>query len=387
MNSSSAILQIVPRPPGTQDGVGDYALAVARKLRDSYSSQTTFVANESASEHVIEDFEILSPLTSVARNDFRAAEFQHIILHYVNYGYHKRGIPFSLLPILSQLKQRCQGRCLTIFHELYASGPPWKSEFWLRPLQIRIARSISQVFDVCIVSSETMLAQLKILTPQANVQVHPVVSNFGEPSLSPDQLAHRSPHRWVICGGTILIERSLSSFRAILNRIPESVFPHELFVLGGKENPATRALLVDLPGVRSEYYPQISVAEASQILSSSSFAWLNYFHRTDVPTDAVLKSGAFAAACAHGVIPILPSAGSAISVEGDRLPGPFFVDSSFCELPAIKDQTRVAAALYNWYHRHASSDHLARGISSALGLAPIEHGPAAAGPHCNEQTR
>jgi len=372
LNNSSSILQIVPRPPGTQDGVGDYALAVARKLRDSYSSQTTFVANESASENIVEDFKVLSPLASVAHDDFRAAEFQHVILHYVNYGYHKRGIPFRLLPLLRQLRKRCRGHLLTIFHELYASGPPWKSEFWLRPLQIRIARSISRVSDVCIVSSETMRAQLKMLTPRANIRVHPVVSNFGEPPLSTDEFVRRSPHRWVICGGTILIERSLRSFREICNRIPEAFSPQELFVLGGKENPAIRTLLADFPGVRPEYHPQIEATEASRVLSSCSFAWLDYFHRTNVPTDAVLKSGAFAAACAHGVIPILPNRGSAISLEDDRLPGPFFVDFSSLELPAINDRAGAAAEFSNWYTPKASSDHLARGVCNALGLIATE---------------
>lgn len=367
MMESSSILQIVPRPPGTQDGVGDYALVVARKLRHRFARDTIFVTN--GSTRIGDDFEILSPISSIAGHK----NLEHVILHYVNYGYHKRGIPFELLSILRQLRRQCRGRLLTIFHELYASGPPWQSAFWLRPFQIQIARSISQLSDTCIVSSETMLTQVRKLTPQAIVRIHPVPSNFGEPPLSPDRIGARSPRRWIICGGTILVERSLRSFRAIVARVPADFSPQELIVLGGDENPAIRMLLADLPGIRSEYYPKINAPEASRILASCSFAWLDYFHRVDVPTDAILKSGAFAAACAHGVIPVFPNRGSVISLKGDRLPGPFFVDSNSRELPTIDDRPQVASAFYNWYQRHASSEHLTRGIASALGLAATEN--------------
>jgi hypothetical protein len=331
----------------------------------------------------VDGFEIV-PLASLATNGLLLREHDRVILHFVNYGYQKRGVPFWLMPVLRGLRSQCPGDWVTIFHELYASGPPWKSAFWLRPFQIQIAKSVLRLSDVCVVSSEMLLAQLKNLAPATRAHIYPVPSNFGEPALSSAQMANRDLRRWVICGGTALITRSLRSFRTIAKRIPEPFLPRELFVFGGDDNPATRALLVDLPGVRSEYHPQVSVAEASQILSSCSFMWLDYFHHARVPTNAVLKSGAFAAACAHGVVPILPNRGSAISVEGDRLPGPFFVDSTSLELPAVKDRAIVAAAFYNWYQRHASSDQLARGISRALRLIATEQ--SVAGAHHNEQT-
>lgn len=384
MNNPATVLQIVPRAPGSPDGVGDYALTVARKLFAAHGLKTTFAAHKSASATIVDGFEIV-PLDSLATNGLLPLENDRVILHFVNYGYQQRGVPFWLLPVLRGLRSKCPENWLTIFHEIYASGPPWRSAFWLRPFQIQIAKSISRLSDVCVVSSEMLLAQLKNLAPATPVFICPVPSNFGEPALSSDQMANRDLHRWMICGGTALIERSLRSFRTIAKQIPAPFFPRELFVLGGYDNPATRSLLVDLPGVRSEYYPQIGVAEASPILSSCSFAWLDYFHRTDVPTNAVLKSGAFAAACAHGVIPILPSRGSAISLEGDRLPGPFFVDSGSCELPAVEDRATVAAAYYNWYQRHASSDQLARGISRALGLTAPEE--SVSGARSNEQTQ
>ncbi|MEP7014312.1 MAG: hypothetical protein ABI925_02625 [Verrucomicrobiota bacterium] len=369
MMNRSSVLQIVPRAPGIHDGVGDYALTLARNMRDRFGRDTIFAAAVVAeavcdkSAEMPKEFEAIPLAGSLTRN------VEHVILHYVNYGYQKRGVPFELLSILRQLRRDCSGRLLTIFHELYASGPPWTSAFWLRPLQTRIARSIAQLSDTCIVSSETLLAYVKRLTPQVNARVRPVPSNFGEPALTSDQLTNRSPRRWAICGGTASVERSLRSLRAIMNRIPDFFSPQELFIIGGKENQAIRSLLLDLPNIRTEYRPDISPGDASQVLSSCSLAWLDYFHRTDVPTDVILKSSAFAAVCAHGVIPIFPNRGSIISLERDLLPGPFFVDRNSHQLPAVEDRAKISADFYNWYVRHASSAQLAHDVTSALGIA------------------
>jgi hypothetical protein len=81
-----------------------------------------------------------------------------------------------------------------------------------------------------------------------------------------------------------------------------------------------------------------------------------------------LKSSAFAAAYAHAVIPVFPHCGSAILRDGDRLPGPFFVEPDRAEIPDAQTRPKVAADIYAWYQRHASSEHLVQGVAKALGL-------------------
>jgi len=349
VDSAPDVLQIVPKIPGDRDGVGDYALSLARILLADFGITTSFA--------------VASELESSGKNH------EHVILHYVNYGYQKRGVPFGLLSSLRNLRRNSRGRFVTVLHELYASGPMWRSAFWLQPFQRHIARSIAQISDLCLVSSETMLNQLRALWPNVCAEVHPAFSNFGEPSLLSDQFSNRNPHRWVICGGTALIERSLRSFRAILNKIPEFFSPRELLVLGGSDNPATRSLLVDLANVRVDYRSEIDAGEASQVLSTCSFGWLDYFHRADVPSDVILKSSAFGAMCAHGVIPVFPHRGSPIAIDGNALPGPYFIDAQLVELPRANDREKIASQIYQWYQRHASSEHRARAIARALGIA------------------
>ena len=360
----STLLQIVPRVPGGIDGVGDYALTIATRLRDKFGCDTVFATFKNSSAENAAGFEV-SSLEGLL--DDASRKYDHTLLHYVNYGFQKRGIPFRLLSILRALRQQHRGRLLTIFHELYASGPPWTSAFWLRPLQVHLAKSVGRLSDACIVSSDNFRSELKRMVPNAKIELHPVPSGLGEPSLSPNQIVDRDPHQWAIFGGTALVERSLRSFRQLLPRIPDSIAPRRLFVLGGVDNPVTRALLVDLM-VDSDYRPRIAAADASEILKTCSFGWFNYFHRPDVETSVVLKSSAFAAVCAHGVIPVFPHRGSVISVEGDRLPGPFFVEPDYVEIPDGQGRARIAADICDWYQRHASSEHLVQGIARTLGL-------------------
>jgi len=348
--------------PGGIDGVGDYALTLAAKLRDRFQCATIF-ATSYASLSNVRGFEV-RPLDRVCE---QVREFDHILLHYVNYGYQKRGIPFGLLSILRRMRRQHRRKLVTIFHELYASGPPWRSEFWLQPLQVHLAKSIARLSDECIVSSENFLRELQRLVPNASAHLHPVPSGLEEPLLSGDQIANRDPHRWVIVGGTVLAERSLRSFGENRRRISDSIAPRMLIVVGGHDNPVTRSLLAGL-GMESAYRPQIAAAEASDVLKTCSFAWFNYFTRPNVETSMVLKSSAYAAACAHAVIPVFPHRGSPISVDGDRLPGPFFVDSNSREIPTAAERPQMALNTYEWYQRHASSDSLVSGVAEVFGL-------------------
>lgn len=355
----NSILQIVPNVPGGLDGVGDYALTLASKLREATGHTTLFATPRISSATTVRGFEV-RPLGDLTGPD-------RMILHYVNYGYQNRGVPFGLLSSLRRIRRQQPGKLVTVFHELYGSGPPWGSAFWLQPLQIHLARSIAVLSDECIVSNENFLAELQRLAPAARIRLHPTPSGLEEPSLTADQIAARDPHQWAIVGGSVLAERSVRSFGRALQSIPKSVSPRALFVLGGNDNPTTRALLNDLK-IKFDYRPRVASAEASEILRRCSWMWIDYFHRPDVETSVALKSSAFAAACAHGVIPVFPHRGTPIAIDGDRLPGPFFVESNDSNAPDAGDRAKVATEIHNWYGRHSSSDRLVEGILNAFGF-------------------
>ena len=366
MNNAGAILQIVPRAPGGRDGVGDYARTLARCLEKFHDLQTTFVsAAPSAAAKTEEGYQVLSPLRAVAGGP-RLEGYAAIVLHYVNYGFSRRGVPLWLPPVLRRLRRAGGARLVTVFHELYASGSWRQSAFWLGPIQRQIARSIARISDVSIVSSEIFREQLESLAPEARVIVHPVFSNLGEPAFSPAEFALRDPHRWIICGGTELIARSLRSFLSAAVLIDELFAPHELFVVGGADNSEIRRALDETRKIHTHYRPEVDAKAASGILAACAFGWIDYFHRPGVPMPAILKSTAFAAFCAHGVIPVLPHAGEVIALGEDALPGPFSVAPSGQDLPRESERATTAQSIHSWYGRNASSGHLAATVAGAI---------------------
>jgi len=361
-NGAAVIWQIVPRILDNPDGVTDYAFNLANALWANHGLRTVFAPGKPSQASKKGEFETAS-ITDAGTPPAKPA---HVILHYVNYGYQKRGLPFWLVPILCRVRETFEGRLIVIFHELFASGPPWKSEFWLQPLQKKIARDIARLTDARLVSSESMQQMLEGLVPGLDVLVHPVPSAFGEPVIDSAQLRARDNHRWVICGGTELIERSLRSFLRITDEIPTTVLPRNLVVLGGMENSRVPPLLQRLAAIQCQYYPAVSPETASQILSTCAFAWLDYFTTGTVNPDLLLKSSSFANLCAHAVVCIMPRVLSAISLENDLLPGPFAIAHGDIKMPSGDERPGIAQAIYDWYHRHASVATLSRVVAEQL---------------------
>ena len=205
------VLQIVPRVPGGIDGVGDYALTISRKLRDEFGCETTFAAFDAASAENVTGFDVV-PLETLP--DDLAPKFDNILLHYVNYGFQNRGVPFRLMSILRTLRKQHRGKFVTIFHEIYASGAPWQSAFWLRPLQIHLAKRVAQLSDSCIVSSDNSLRDVKRLVPGARVELHPVLA-LDEALDSPFEIDHLTPEQ------AALDQEALDVLRGRLALLPE----------------------------------------------------------------------------------------------------------------------------------------------------------------------
>ena len=360
MSVENRVLQIVPHLPGTLDGVGDYALNLARALANEHGMETTFlVAAQTAIDSrggfpVVSGFDAKSP-AELAR------DHRHVILHYVNYGYQSRGVPFSLRRFARALRRELSGRWATTFHELYASGPPWKSAFWLRPFQVGIARRLIDVSDACVVSNLPIEKEIHAYAPKKRIHLLPVMSNFGEPDIA--ALDATSPRRWAICGGTALIERSILLFEKVCGRVPAPFKPEHLDVVGGRTNESIIAALDRLKkgaGLSVHHYPEVSVDLASEVLRRASFGWIDYFGAGRVWPGMLLKSTAFAALCAHGVVPVLSHGEEPIVVDGDPAPGPFFITSQAMQLPGLDELAPVRRRYYEWYQAHAHSRRAAR---------------------------
>ena len=85
--SDGSILQIVPQLPGSLDGVGDYALNLARGLSARHGLTTVFAVERETSVEAKDGFRVVSGLGQGGAAESLAQQCTHVILHYVNYGY------------------------------------------------------------------------------------------------------------------------------------------------------------------------------------------------------------------------------------------------------------------------------------------------------------
>ncbi|MDQ2825222.1 MAG: hypothetical protein M3R29_07225 [Verrucomicrobiota bacterium] len=360
----TTVLQIVPQLPGSYDGVGDYALKLAKALSADHGLTTVFAVAKETEVSSKEGFQVISGLNSAL---FASEEkYHHVILHYVNYGYQMRGAPIRLRNFARQLRRNLRGRWITMFHELYASGPPWKSAFWLRPLQVKIARDMIDISDTCFVSGDVIENEIHAYDLRKPVHIQPVMSNFGEPQLA--NFGERALTRWAICGGTALILRSLRSFAVSQRTILKMYRPEQLDIVGGRDDRVVRDALRDLnpPDLSCQYYPEVTAERASEILRDCSFAWIDYFGKGKAWPGMIFKSGSFAACCAHGVIPVFSHSETALAVKADPLPGPYFITPSAVNFPELERVAATQQEIYTWYHRHASSRQTARAYAEVL---------------------
>jgi hypothetical protein len=190
MFNSSNVISIVPRLPPSIDGVGDYALNLARQLRKDFNIQTRFiVGNQNWSGNTeIEGFPIsqvtdrsASTLLTLLSSD----PLSPVLLHYVGYGYAQRGCPVWLVDGLQRWKDSYPHRSIvTMFHEVYGSGSPWTSSFWLLPLQKNLVSRLLKYSHQCITSNQNYVDRLTYLCEanSNNIISMPVFSNVGEPA-------------------------------------------------------------------------------------------------------------------------------------------------------------------------------------------------------------
>src|SRR2546429_1310848 len=155
------LVQIVPRLPPATDGLGDYALNLARELHVNFGIESRFIVCdptwigkdevEGFSTHQLKDCSADS-LKSILLN---LKPFSAVLLHYVGYGYARRGAPVWLVNGLGRWsKYRSDTRLLMMFHEISASGPFWTSAFWLSPLQRHLAARLAQLSDGCLTNMQ-----------------------------------------------------------------------------------------------------------------------------------------------------------------------------------------------------------------------------------------
>ncbi|OKH51259.1 hypothetical protein NIES30_03095 [Phormidium tenue NIES-30] len=295
------VVSVVPRLYPSVDGVGDYAMNLARQLRLDFGINTHFLICDPAwhGSNQLEGFQVtqinarstksfLAKLANIEPN-------RPILLHYVGYGYAKRGCPTWLVNGLEIWKhQRQQAPLVTMFHETSAFGPIWTSAFWFSLAQKGLAKRLVRLSDRILTSKRSYAELLESYAPErfTTIPSLPVFSTIGELQ-NPSSLSKRT-RRLVIFGGrsqrTKVYEDSLEQ----LSQICRYLNIQQIFDIG----PPLDSLPIDIDTVPITATGCLPSEEVSTILSDSIAGFFSYH-------PAFLgKSTIFAAYCAHRVIPI-----------------------------------------------------------------------------------
>jgi hypothetical protein len=320
----NSFFQLIPRLPPPVCGVGDHAGRLATAL------QAQGVASVRVPYHSETDWR------QVLRRSVEAGGSVTWVVHYSGYGYAKRGAPLALLRGLRQLRRECPGvRLLTMFHELYAGGPPWTSAFWLSPLQRYVAVGLARLSDAVFTNREASGEWLRARLPAAvPVTVRPVFSNFGE--WADPALPEARPARLLLFGGG---PPRREDFWPQVESAMERLQLRELVVVSHPlEVPAAVAARVAVrqTGVLE---PEAMAAE----LRAARCGVLEY------NPDYLGKSGVLAAYAAFGVVPML-TRGRGRLLEGLE-EGRHYLAAAAVGQGA--DLAAVQKALRRWYEGHS----------------------------------
>ncbi len=358
VNYLTHVTSIVPRLPPAIDGVGDYALNLARQLRKDFNIQTHFIVGNTkwngAAE--IDGFPVSQVSVGVADRRHHSPDAlltllssdrsSSILLHYVGYGYAQRGCPIWLVNGLQRWKSLFPKRSLlTMFHEVYASGLPWTSSFWLSPLQKNLAARLAQMSDRCITSKQFYAEIIAHISRGKHHQIPflPVFSNIGEP----DKVLPLSERqqRLVIFGGVANRARVYRESQAVLEYVCQRLNIKEIWDMG----TPTEVILSSITQIPILEIGQQSAEKVSDILADSVAAFSNY------NPDFLAKSTIFASYCAHRLLPI-NAKGSASVVDGIEPGKHYWVPNpQGNELGNDGDMQAIADNAYSWYQMHRLS--------------------------------
>jgi glycosyltransferase involved in cell wall biosynthesis len=181
---SSKIVFIVNKQPPLIDGVGDYTCLLAKHLV-AYGYQIVIICSKLNAYQPSKEFMGITIYPIVEQ--WKESAFNHvydllseikpdfIILQYVPYSFHGKGIPFNLLSITYKLTG--YAKVIVMFHEISVRYLGLDPRTWLlASLQRLVAFLISTIANKSITSIQKYSYYLG--SPLRNIDIIPIGSNF-----------------------------------------------------------------------------------------------------------------------------------------------------------------------------------------------------------------
>lgn len=337
------LVQVVP--PG-HGGVRDYVDC----LQAEWQRLGTPSAVIELSKPLVQAQPLVAQIDALMAQHAPTSSRLSVVLHYSGYGYGHRGLCFWLLDQIRHLRARHRGalRLVVVFHELYASGPPWRSAFWLTTIQAWLAARLATAADALWTNSTQHAQWLRTkAATDTPLQVWPVFSNVGEPLHLPAWAARRPEA--VVFGSASTRQRAFDALRgheAVLRNLGIDT----LVEVGSGTSTH------HLTGLRHRQIGRLDTDALGQLLLASQMGVLDY------PSTLLGKSGVLAAYAAHGCAVLntrpagidtedLVAGRDYLSLQGGPAVGTHAGATAASDTPAA-GLAAMGARLSRWYAAH-----------------------------------
>ncbi len=287
------IIQICPTFPPNIGGVGNYA----KILRD-YFKKKKINSKILVSDYLKNKNEKQILFGKKSKNLYsliKKNNSSYIILHFSGYGYAPRGLCFNLLHSLKKWKQyKTKGKLITVFHEIYATGPFYRMSFWTSFLQKYLAKKILKLSDISLVTSKKNELILSSFNKKKKIIYSNVFSNIGE--LNRNFNIKKRKNNAIIFGN--VYQKKLLYNDILLNKFKYEDLLNKMSIkkvidIGPRVNISDtiffKKIKIKTMGIKSRKY-------ISNLLKNSKIGLVFY------PVGQMTKSGIIAAYASHGVV-------------------------------------------------------------------------------------
>ncbi len=305
------IVHIVPTTPPAINGLADYCYKLWQHWpspRPEWKCVAAQVADDAVAswpEVEIVGFELSGPGLLSALEKVGADE---VVLHYVGYAYHLKGVPWWLPGALRAWKHRSQGRLTVIFHELWSRGTPKQSAFWLSPVTRKITIDLANLSDHWVITSIEAQQQLLSTGVDANKSSLIPVGASIEPDKGVDEnkpwpSGEAKQLKIVLFGLPATRLDALRKHRNLLSMLIQRGLVSSICLVGQKGNPeivqATQevASRIGHPELWLTKYG-LSSQDISEELLQADVGLVS--HRPGLLT----KSSIYATFCCHGLVAV-----------------------------------------------------------------------------------
>jgi hypothetical protein len=144
------LIQVVAQLKPARCGVSDHAILLAQELEAAFGISTSFIVLNSTEPCDLPFPRIYCPPSQLLEACISLSKGQPeaLLLHYSGYGFAPNGAPHFLPRALELVRKSAQFRIGVYFHELFATGMPWKSAFWYSHRQRQVIRGIAKECDL-----------------------------------------------------------------------------------------------------------------------------------------------------------------------------------------------------------------------------------------------